>query len=257
MNPCYYHEATSSSTLCRYCEKPLCDDCLHREFPEYCWSCGLDFANGELKRKRKRYVLPARLAFLRRPAFRISVLAAAIVAGTLTGWFVWQGGQLKREMTAIEFGGVHLFMTREEVGKLHGVGRDKTAGCFGCEMNFIYPRLQLAGRYSETLGTGSGNDFRPNRSPMVKTMTTADPAYAAFGVRVGMSFPEADRKLSERGFRLSASGDRYEKGNYYVKIKEDQNIAWLERAGGLGEDDARVRSLTVGYRVAADEQIQY
>ncbi|XID94673.1 hypothetical protein ACF3MZ_09240 [Paenibacillaceae bacterium WGS1546] len=218
----------------------------------------MDYSNGELKKKRKRYVLPSRLAFLGRPAFRISVLAAVVAAGALTGWLVWQGGQLKREMTAIEFHGVRLFMTREEVGKLHGAGRDKTAGCFGCEMNFIYPRLKLAGRYSETLGMGAGSSGRTDRGPMVKTMTTADPAFAAFGVRVGDPFAEADRKLTKRGFRLSASGERFEKGNYYVKIKEDRDIAWLERAGlELEEDDTRVRSLTVGYRVAEDEQIQY
>jgi hypothetical protein len=42
---CYFHEANESIQICMKCNKPLCRDCIHTEYPEYCWSCGLDYDN--------------------------------------------------------------------------------------------------------------------------------------------------------------------------------------------------------------------
>jgi hypothetical protein len=42
---CYYHEIKEGTHQCLHCNKVLCIECIHSEYPEYCWSCGLDHDN--------------------------------------------------------------------------------------------------------------------------------------------------------------------------------------------------------------------
>ncbi|WP_239616808.1 hypothetical protein [Cohnella mopanensis] len=42
---CYYHETIEATKPCIQCKKALCNECFHSEYPEYCWSCGLDHDN--------------------------------------------------------------------------------------------------------------------------------------------------------------------------------------------------------------------
>ena len=99
---------------------------------------------GETLGKKKRNLL-------------VSVTAAflLILAGTLIINRLY-GSPFDRKMKRISFDEVHLFITRMEVGRMYGLGSDKTQGCFGCELNFIFPQINLSGRYSGDVGSARG-----------------------------------------------------------------------------------------------------
>lgn len=42
---CFYHENNEVIKYCIHCNKAICNECFHSEYPEYCWSCGLDYDN--------------------------------------------------------------------------------------------------------------------------------------------------------------------------------------------------------------------
>jgi hypothetical protein len=42
---CYYHETKEATKHCIHCNKAICSECYHSNYPEYCWSCGLDHDN--------------------------------------------------------------------------------------------------------------------------------------------------------------------------------------------------------------------
>ena len=52
MSRCHYHEASEASQACARCGKLLCEQCLHTDYPEYCWSCGLDHSNELVEREQ-------------------------------------------------------------------------------------------------------------------------------------------------------------------------------------------------------------
>jgi hypothetical protein len=177
----------------------------------------------------------------------IVVAALLILYGTYEATLTIKANQFKQKMTGIRFDGIHLFMSREEVSDLYGLGTDKTAGCFGCEMNFIYPKQRLSGRYSETLNT----------LPLVKKMTTADPSNTVFGIKVGDSFDTADDILVEQGFSAEGTERVYVKGLYYIQLWNDGYLHDFDKGKGSERTDGIIRSITVGYWVKSDEQIQY
>jgi hypothetical protein len=204
----------------------------------YCWSCGLAYGNGNLVKKPVPFRLPSRLHFLIGKSF-IGIYAIVIMFllayGTYEFWQHSRANQFQTKMTGIEFSGIRLFMSRQEIVNRFGIGEDKTVGCFGCEMNFVYPELGVSGRFSETL----------DDMPLVKRMTTSEASDVLFGFKVGDSPEAAEENLLNQGFRKESKGlsERYfVKGLYYVQL-------W--------EDDGMIGSLTVGYRVKPDEEIQY
>ncbi|WP_239614537.1 hypothetical protein [Cohnella mopanensis] len=246
---CYYHPSVDFSKVCVYCDKPLCDDCVHKDYPIYCWSCGLDFDNGNLAKKPKPFVIPLRLQFVRSKkfiVFSIAVLAVLLIYGIYGISGIVKAKQFKTKMSGIQFDGVHLFMSREEVGRLYGLGTDRTAGCFGCELNFIFPNVHLSGRYSETL-----NPY------LVKMMTTTDPANSLFGFKVGDTFDVAEESLAEQGFNREGSDHRYVKDLYYVQLWNDGYLNDFDKHKDSKQKDEIIRSITIGYRVKKDEEIQY
>jgi len=258
MDYCYYHHTERSIKECTYCNKPICEQCFHQEFTAYCWSCGLDFDNGNLIKKRKNFHLPKQLGFIKSKSFILSGIAFLLLVGVFTSIRVWNMYQLKYEMKSIEFNGVHLFMHRQEVSKIYGPGTDKSFGCFGCEMNFIYPELKLSGRYSETLGSAKGRDITVVQSPLVKMMTTADSAYKVFNIRTGDSFDTAERILEAKGFiKEEGNSHYYVKKDYYVQLWNDDRINNQEHSSSTVDTDNMIRSITIGYRVKRDELINY
>ncbi|WP_276357659.1 hypothetical protein [Cohnella caldifontis] len=42
---CYFHASNAAVHTCVRCKKELCGECIHSEYPDYCWSCGLDYGN--------------------------------------------------------------------------------------------------------------------------------------------------------------------------------------------------------------------
>ncbi|QMV44665.1 hypothetical protein [Cohnella cholangitidis] len=190
------------------------------------------------------------MSFLKTRSFAISSIVIAvllIVYGSYEVTQISKANQFKQKMTGIRFDGIHLFMSREEVSKQHGLGLDKTEGCFGCEMNFIYANLRLSGRYSETLNT----------LPLVKKMTTADPSDAVFGIKVGDSFEAAGVIFVDHGFRAEGADHVYVKGLYYIQLWNDGYLQDFNKRKISERTDGIIRSITVGYRVKSDEQIQY
>jgi hypothetical protein len=57
---CHYHESSEAVKSCARCSKQLCGECYHTEFPDYCWSCGLDHSNALVERE-KEFQVPAQL----------------------------------------------------------------------------------------------------------------------------------------------------------------------------------------------------
>lgn len=49
---CHYHEENAAVRTCSRCAKPLCETCVHAEYPEYCWSCGLEQENESAEREK-------------------------------------------------------------------------------------------------------------------------------------------------------------------------------------------------------------
>ncbi|RKP56845.1 hypothetical protein D7Z26_02320 [Cohnella endophytica] len=185
----------------------------------------------------------------------IIVLAMTIILGCLA--FViynrFHESPLDQKMERISFNDVHLFMNRAEVGKMYGLGSDKTPYCFGCELNFIFPQIKLSGRYSETLD----RRMEGSKSPKVKLMTTADPANEALGVRVGDTFEQAARKLETEGLHGSPNG-LFSKGRYSIQLWLDGDIDDRKKNKNYEfEPNDKIGSITVGYRVESDEKIVY
>lgn len=161
----------------------------------------------------------------------------------------------ERDIRNVEVAQIKLFMKRSEVIKLHGYGRDRTEGCFGCENNFIYPKLGVSGRYSETLGNRNRNEPM-NQNPQVKEMTTNAADFDLYGIRIGSPAAEAAFILEGKGFKLQEDGS-YGKGKYTVNLWTDDSLGWRDkkRAAPGGED--RLGSITINYRVKSDENILY
>ncbi|WP_256757555.1 hypothetical protein [Cohnella sp. WQ 127256] len=198
------------------------------------------------------------ILFLRSKRFIIPALSLILLIGIFVLVRIYQHDQLKKEMMDIEINEIHLFMNREEVGKLYGLGIDKTIGCFGCEMNFIYPKLKLFGRYSETFGRMNGKEINDYKSPQVKMITTADPTSNVMGIRIGHSFDDATRILESKGFHKVGTSFEYVKRDYYIHLWNDGNINYYVKnrmEAPSGEDN--IGSITIGYRVEKDEEIQY
>ena len=151
----------------------------------------------------------------------------------------------EKEMKSIEFDQVRLFMSQSEVEKLHGLGRDLTHGCFGCEMNFVYTDINLSGRYSETYNRMNGTNINHNKSPKVKRMETASKSNEIFNIRVGDTFEKAEQILKTKGFQKIDSGI-YKKNNYMIEVLDDTEI-----------NDMKIKSIAVSYNVEKDNQIQY
>lgn len=86
---CFFHETQPSVRTCARCEKPLCGECYHTTYPEYCWTCGLDYDNS-LEKREQEMALPPWLQSV--PAqYVLGKLAAAGGAWfgvTLVGSFV-------------------------------------------------------------------------------------------------------------------------------------------------------------------------
>ncbi|QJD82634.1 hypothetical protein [Cohnella herbarum] len=253
MESCYYHPAEASLLRCGHCDKPLCLRCNHRDYPVYCWSCGLDHGNGNLAKKPEPFRLSPQLYFLKRKSFIVTcavLIVLLLVYGVYEVLQQTKAYRFKQKMIGIEFNGIHLFMDRSEIVNRYGMGRDPTVGCFGCEMNFIYPKLDVSGRYSETLG----------RSSLVKTMTTADSSDILFGFKAGDPMEKAAEILADQGFSQVAK-DRtkyyFVRGLYYVQLWNDKYLNDFDKGKSVTEDNGMIGSITVGYRVKKDEEIQY
>lgn len=193
----------------------------------------------------------------------IPLLLLALL-GLVALWLVVAGRDaVEREARRVEVGGVRLFMTREEVERLHGPGPDDSPGCFGCEMNFIYPQLKLSGRYSETMDRMKGKTILRSRSPKVKQLTTSDPAAELLGIRIGDTIGDAVRALESKGFKRQRNRNEpmynyYHKGDVYIRLWPDAELRFLHKdQEQLGKEDEPVRSITLEWRVRSDEQIQY
>ncbi|WP_276357669.1 hypothetical protein [Cohnella caldifontis] len=198
---------------------------------------------------------------------RIILLGAVVLVITISVIFIWFD---KDEMTTsseinkIEVDKIKLLMTKDEVERLYGMGPDKTVGCFGCEMNFIYPALKLSGRYSETLDRIQKNgEIDWLKSPKVKQITTANEHLSILGVRIGDSLEYARTILEANGYRLQSKQDErlfgyYYKDNLYIRLWTDSEINLSNKdRNDLGEDEQAIQSITVEIRVKKDEEIIY
>lgn len=200
-----------------------------------------------------------------RQKWRVAAFAACAIAGIalLLLWRWSHTNELLNEAKQVEVSQVKLLMTRMEVEKLHGKGEDKTPGCFGCEMNFIYPELHLSGRYSETLDRMKKGEIDHQESPKVKQITTSDPTFSAFGIRIGDKMKLAGSTLESRGFvRQSDPSDNYylyySKDDLYIRLWNDPDIHLMKKdRTSWGEEDDPVASITIEIRVAKDEEILY
>jgi hypothetical protein len=166
------------------------------------------------------------------------------------------------DITSIEVNQIKLLMTRKEVERILGIGPDTTYGCFGCEMNFIYPKIQLSGRYSETLDRRKKNgDYDENQSPKVKKLTTADPTVSILGINIGDTILKSKETLESKGFIFVNDlyySNYYNKGNLYVRLWTDQEIdSFKKNTSYFGQDNEVVRSITIEIRVLEDEKISY
>jgi hypothetical protein len=166
---------------------------------------------------------------------------------------------VKQQIGEVQVSGIQLGMTRLEVEKLHGEGPDRTPGCFGCEMNIIYPHLNVSGRYSETKGKKAGG----RRSPIVKQLTIADPNVDILGMRIGDSIGNAARTLKSKGFRLQTDRNQhfyhfYFKDDLYIRLWPDSELNHFHKdREHLGQYNDTLGSITIEIRVKDDEQIQY
>lgn len=181
----------------------------------------------------------------------------------LTGIFFYitvvQQSEIEAELKKIEINKISFFMTRDAVQNMYGLGLDDTPGCFGCEMNFIYPELQLSGRYSETLGQDKVN----RTNPKVKQITTIDKTVRVFNIGVGDTFMKASSNLESKGFNLQENRDDYYynyyfKDNVYIRLWTKGELYPLKTDNDyLGKDHEMVNGITIEFRVKKDEEITY
>jgi hypothetical protein len=54
---CFYDETKEATKHCIHCNKAICNECYHSDYPEYCWSCGLDHDN-RLENAEKDFQFP-------------------------------------------------------------------------------------------------------------------------------------------------------------------------------------------------------
>lgn len=194
---------------------------------------------------------------------RMIIFAVLILLAAILSFLVPRlDHAVDREYKNIEIQGIRLFMTRDEVEKQHGSGAVTSPGCFGCEMEFAYPELGLSGRYSETLGRGF--DFGVSaKSPKVKRLTTIEDSVIIFGIRVGQTFKQAQEALASRGFRLQLDANAafygyYFREGFYIRLWSDSEIDPLMKdRDDIGEDQDKVRSITIEVRIRDDEMILY
>jgi len=78
---CYFHESEPASRVCAKCRKSICEACFHTEYPDYCWSCGLDYDNS-LGEREESMELPR--IFLT-PAARYAIRKLAAAGGSWMG----------------------------------------------------------------------------------------------------------------------------------------------------------------------------
>lgn len=158
---------------------------------------------------------------------------------------------------SVEIGGFRLFMTQREIEEMAGRSDPipSAATCMGCGPEFLYTKLQIAGRYSETLD-------RDN--PKVKRLVFSDEAYEAFGVRPGMTMEEAAGRLERQGFEQHPDepGERYPLyyglNNMYVRLSTSRELSPIRRTPSSdGEPGDIVGTIVLEYRVRGDENIQY
>ena len=167
--------------------------------------------------------------------------------------------EVESELNKIEINKIQFFMTRDAVENMYGLGLDETPGCFGCEMNFIYPVLQLSGRYSETLG----QDIENGKSPKVKQITSIDKTVKVFDIGVGDTFEKAARTLELKGFSLQENSDDYFynyffNDNVYIRLWKEGELYPLKRDNNyLGKDHEIINGITIEFRVKQDEEINY
>jgi len=167
--------------------------------------------------------------------------------------------EVEKELRKIKIRNISFFMTQEKVENMHGPGPDDTPGCFGCELNFIYPQLKLSGRYSDTLDRK--NDYR--KSPKVKEITTIDNTVKVFDIGVGETFEKAIDTLQSKGFTLQNNEhdyfyNYYFKDNVYIRLWADAELYSLKVNNNyLGKDNDIIKGITIEYRVREDEEIVY
>lgn len=68
--PCHYHEADEAVRACAGCGKQLCEQCFNADYPEYCWSCGLEHSNDIVERDKA----------IRRPAWLSGPTGTYVIA---------------------------------------------------------------------------------------------------------------------------------------------------------------------------------
>ena len=191
--------------------------------------------------------------------YSLAVFCLLVLAGIFIYITLVHRSEVEVELKNIEINKISFFMTRDAVENIYGLGLDETQGCFGCEMNFIYPKLQLSGRYSETLGQDKEN----GKSLKVKQITTIDNTLRVFDVGVGDTFKKASSTLESKGFRLQENRDDYFynyffKDNVYIRLWIEGELYPLKRDNNyLGKDHEIVNGITIEFRVKKDEEINY
>ena len=191
--------------------------------------------------------------------YSLAVFCLLVLAGIFFYITVVHQSKVEAELKKIEINKISFFMTRDAVQNMYGLVLDDTPGCFGCEMNFIYPELQLSGRYSETLGQDKVN----RKSPVVKQITTIDKTVRVFDIGVGDTFKKAYSTLESKGFSLQENRDDYFyyyyfKDNVYIRLWIEGELYPLKRDNNyLGKEHEIVNGITIELRVKKDEEIIY
>lgn len=103
---CYFHEKSESIKTCSTCDKRLCDRCYHTEYPDYCWSCGVDHDNslGNNKGIQLPKALtgkPGRYIQLKLAAAGGTYISIAVLAFFISGLFGFQDASLLALLAAV------------------------------------------------------------------------------------------------------------------------------------------------------------
>ena len=78
---CYFHESRPAVCACTRCKKELCEACYHTTYPEYCWSCGLDYDNS-LEEKEQGIEIPR---WMRSAPAQYAIIKLAAAGGSWIG----------------------------------------------------------------------------------------------------------------------------------------------------------------------------
>lgn len=183
------------------------------------------------------------------------IMLPLLIVTIISAAKIFASYNFEKEMKNIAFNQVRLFMSQSEVEKLYGLGKDLTPGCFGCELNFIYPDIYLSGRYSDTYDRMKGVNIDHNKSPKIKRMETANQSNKIFNIRVGDTFEKAEQILRAKGFQKINSGT-FIKKKYTIEIFDDAEVNKSNTAKHE-TDDGIIKSMAVSYDVEKDNLIQY